>query len=261
MNHLVLDKKSQLYYTRIEGAAGRPWLVFLHEGLGCVARWNGFPELLCHRTGCPGLVYDRLGHGQSSPLIQTRTEHYLHEYALEELPKVLSALIPGQPFLLVGHSDGGSIGLIYGAEQPPLLMGIITMAAHVMVEDVTVDGVRRALAAWDRGKLRKGLTRFHGDQTETLFKAWVETWTSPWFRSWSIEELLPSIKVPLLVLQGRDDQYGTPAQVDAIVTRSSGPATPILLEDCGHAPHLDFQELTLDLTACFVNRVTRSGGR
>jgi len=257
MSHLVLGEQHQLYYELLAGDADRPWLVFLHEGLGSVDLWGDFPQVLCNRTRCPGLLYDRLGHGQSSALISPRTSRYLHEYALDELPKVLAALIPGQRFVLIGHSDGGSISLIFGAEKPDYLLGIITAAAHVMVEDVTVDGVRQALAAWEQGKLRNGLARCHGEKSEALFHAWAETWTSPWFSTWSIEELLPSIVVPLLVLQGRDDQYGTAAQMEAIVTQSGGSATPLFLDDCGHSPHLDFPELTLDLMSCFVNRVAR----
>ena len=257
MSLVVLDEHHHLFYEQYEGEAERPCLVFLHEGLGSVAQWNGFPQRLCHRTGCPGLVYDRLGHGKSSPLIQPRTIRYLHEAALDELPKVVEALIPGQRFILIGHSDGGSISLIFSAERHPLLLGAITVAAHVFVEPVSLAGIRKAEEAFVQGKLRKGLARYHGQKTEQLFKAWAETWTSPSFRSWTIEELLPSIAVPLLVLQGRDDQYGTAAQVEAIVNKSGGPATPLLLEDCGHAPHLDFPELTLDLMSCFVNRLAR----
>ena len=257
MGLLVLNTQHQIFYDQYEGEAERPCLLFLHEGLGCAAQWKEFPYLLCQRTGCPGLVFDRIGHGKSSPLIHPRTIRYLHEAALDELLKVVEALIPGQRFILVGHSDGGSISLIFGAARHPLLLGIITVSAHVFVEQVSLDGIAQAKEAFAQGKLKKGLARYHGDKTEPLFKAWAETWTSPWFATWNIEDLLPSIEVPLLVLQGRDDQYGTPAQVDAIVDGSSGPATPLLLEECGHAPHLEFPELTLDLMSCFVNRLAR----
>jgi len=258
VSQLVLGERHQLFYEEVAGDADdRPWLVFLHEGLGSVVQWGSFPHDLCHRTRCPGLLYDRLGHGQSSALTQPRTSRYLHECALDELPKVLAALIPGQRFLLIGHSDGGSISLIFGATKPEGLLGIVTMAAHVMVDQVTVAGVEQALAAWKQGKLKRGLARYHGEKSEALFEAWAHTWTSPWFRSWSIEDLLPSIAVPLLVLQGMDDQYGAPGQVDAIVNRAGGPATPLLLEGCGHAPHHDFPALALDLMGCFVNRVAR----
>jgi pimeloyl-ACP methyl ester carboxylesterase len=257
MSFLVLNEQHHIFYNWHEGDAERPCLIFLHEGLGSVGQWQDFPQRLCRRTGCPGLVYDRLGHGKSSSLINPRTLHYLHEYALDELPKVIEALIPGRRFILVGHSDGGSISLIYGAARPPLLLGIITVAAHVFVEQVTVEGVEKAEKAWSQGKLKQRLSRYHGEKTERLFTAWSATWRSSWFASWNIEDLLPSIEVPLLVLQGRDDQYGTSSQVETIVSKSAGPATPLLLEDSGHAPHLDFPELTLDLMACFVNRLAR----
>lgn len=232
-------------------------LVFLHEGLGSISQWGGFCEQLCQRTGCPGLAFDRHGHGLSPPLTRARSIHYLHRHALEELPQVLEAHIPGRPYLLIGHSDGGSIALIAGAERSPLLRGIVTVAAHVFVESCCVEGIAQARDAYEEGGLRRALMRHHGDKTDTLFAAWADTWTSPWFRAWNLEYLLPSIEAPLLVLQGREDQYGTIAQVDAITRHSTGPATPLLLEDCGHAPHREFPELTLDLMSCFINRVVR----
>lgn len=240
------------------GDAQRPVLVFLHEGLGTVAQWQRFCEQLCRRTACPGLLYDRQGHGLSPPLNQPRSLHYLHRHALEELPQVLAHHIPQQPYLLIGHSDGGSIALIAGAERSPLLRGIITVAAHVFVEPGCVAAIEQVRTSYQEGGLRRALQRYHGDNTDTLFAAWADTWTSAWFRAWNIEYLLPAIEVPLLVLQGRADQYGTPAQVDSITSHSGGPATPLLLEDCGHAPHREFPELTLDLMSCFINRVVRS---
>lgn len=257
MSLLTLDADRRLFYEAHPGDEGRPVLVFLHEGLGSVGQWRDFPEKLCRRTGCPGLVYDRLGHGGSSPLQRPRTIDYLHDCALVELPQVIEALLPGQPFILVGHSDGGSISLIFAATKPPLLLGVVAVAVHVFVEQCSLDGIKKAMAAFAQGKLQRGLARLHGEKGEALFKAWADTWTSPWFAAWNIEDLLPSIDVPVLALQGRDDQYGTTAQIDAIVGKSGGSATPLLLEDCGHAPHLDFPELTLDLVSCFVNRISR----
>ena len=224
MQTLVLDQHTHIAYQRIEGSPDKPCLVFLHEGLGCMPMWKGFPELLCEATGCPGLVYDRQGYGQSSPLTQTRTVHYMHDYALQELPRVLSALLPDTPFILVGHSDGASISLIYGAEQSPWLKGIISAAAHVYVEDETVAGIRLAKDAWQQGKL-KGLHKYHGDKTETIFNAWAETWLTPWFKAWNIEYALPGIEAPLLVIQGQDDQYASDQQVNDIVDQSAGVAT------------------------------------
>lgn len=257
MSRVVVGANQEVHQVMHAGTSGRPVLVFLHEGLGSVAQWRDFPRQLCQRTGCPGLVYDRIGHGQSSALSQARTIHYLHRHALEELPRVLEALIPGRPYFLIGHSDGGSIALIAGADRSPLLKGIITMAAHVAVEPCSIAGIEEAKCAYGQGKLRQALRRYHGDKTDALFAAWAETWTSSWFRSWSITYLLPAIEVPLLALQGRDDQYGSTDQVDVIVAQSGGAATPLLLEECGHAPHLEFPELCLDLMTCFINRRAR----
>jgi len=254
MSTLILDRQQHLFYQKYAGKTDHPWLIFLHEGLGCTAQWRDFPERLCQRTGCPGLVYDRLGHGKSSPLYRPRTVHYLHNYALHELPRVIEALLPETPFILIGHSDGGSISLIFGAEQSPSLQGIITEAAHVLVEQVSIEGIRKADEAFAHGRLA-GLRRYHGEKTAELYNAWSATWQSPWFASWNIEYLLPAIAVPLLVLQGRDDQYGTEAQVQAIVAGAAGKATPIILENCKHAPHQELPELVLDHMSCFINRI------
>lgn len=252
----TLPDQLQIHYEILDGRAGRPWLIFLHEGLGSIGQWQDFPERLCQRTSCPGLVYDRQGYGGSSPLTEPRALDYLHKYAQIELPQLLAAVLPGRPYVLIGHSDGGSISLIHGAEKPAGLKGIITEAAHVLVEPETLAGIEQAVAAHQQGHLR-GLARYHGEKAEAVFSAWADTWLSPPFAAWNIEYLLPAIEVPLLVLQGMADQYGSQAQVDSIVSRSSGQATPLMLEDCGHTPHKDMPALVLDLMSCFVNRVGR----
>jgi len=251
---LSITEDCSLSYNLIHGGRNNPYLVFLHEGLGCEAMWEGFPELLCKNTGCPGLVYDRLGYGKSSPLNRAHTVHYMHEYALRELPKLLETVIPDMPFILIGHSDGGSISLIYGAERPSLLKGIITVAAHVFVERETIARIRSADEAWDRGMLR-GLLKYHGDKTETIFKAWSTTWLTGWFKHWNIEYLLPSIEAPLLVIQGANDQYGSIDQVHSIVSNSSGHAQLEMVDNCGHAPHLEAQPVTLELMSKFVAQI------
>lgn len=257
MAYLKIGKNHRLHYQLIAGDRNKPYLVYLHEGLGCGAMWNDFPELLCRATGCPGLVYDRLGYGKSSPLHERRTIHYLHHYALQELPKLLENIIPEISYILIGHSDGGSISLIFGAERPPLLKGIITEAAHVFVDTETVAGIEIATEAWDKGKL-KGLAKYHGDKTGTIFKAWSETWLSPWFKHWNIEYLLPSVEAPLLVIQGRNDQYGTTAQANSIVTKSAGYTHLEIVEDCAHIPHLEAQPVVLASMSAFLNKIVQS---
>lgn len=255
MPKLKIGETHSLNYSLIPGVKGNPHLVFLHEGLGCEAMWRGFPDLLCECTGCPGLVYDRLGYGNSSPLIRPHTVHYMHDYALKELPTVLGRVLPGAPYILIGHSDGGSISLIHAAERPALLRGIITEAAHVFVEHETTARIRSADEAWNRGQL-KGLQKFHGDKTETIFKAWSSTWLSAWFKRWNIEYLLPSIEVPLLAIQGANDQYGSGAQVESIVANASGKTQSEIVDDCGHAPHLEAQPIVLGLMSDFVTQTT-----
>ncbi|UQV47647.1 alpha/beta hydrolase [Janthinobacterium lividum] len=247
---LNLSAETDIYYELIEGDPAKPCLVFLHEVLGCSAMWKDFPAQLCQATGCRGLLYDRHGYGLSSPLAVRRQLHYLHDYALCELPQVLAALLPGQDHFLVGHSDGGSIALIYAAQQPPRLRGIITEAAHVFVEGVTLDGIRVADAAFGAGKLR-ALAKYHGDKTENIFKASSDTWLSYGFQFWNIEYLLPSVECPALVVQGSEDQYGSTAQVDTIVAQALN-AVPAIVEQCGHTPHQEQPQALLALMEGFL---------
>ena len=255
LSTLNLGIAKTIYYELIEGHPNRPCLVFLHEGLGCSAMWQDFPKRLCLKTGCPGLLYDRLGYGQSSPLDYERTIHYVHDYALNELPGVLDAVIPDRPYILVGHSDGGSIGLIYGSERSPWLKGIVSEAAHVFIEPETIEGIRVADEAFERGKF-KSLHTYHGPKTRQIFKAWSETWLSQSFSHWNIEYLLPSITCPLLVIQGRQDQYGTERQVNSIVSKSSGRAEAFLVDACGHAPHSEHPDLLIAKISEFIAQLT-----
>ncbi|MRV75590.1 alpha/beta fold hydrolase [Duganella sp. FT92W] len=248
-----LQGYGRLHYEWIDGPQQRPVLVFLHEGLGCTAMWKDFPARLCALAGCPGLVYDRLGYGLSDPLTRARSVHYLHEYTLIELPAVLERLLPARPYIVIGHSDGGSIALLHGAAQPANLLGVLTEAAHVFVEDVTLAGIRTALDAWEAGKLR-GLERYHGDKTGAIFHAWADTWLTPAFSQWNIEGVLASIACPVLALQGEGDQYGTAAQLASIASRAPR-AMEHMLPDCGHTPHLDNPDATLAAMAAFISRL------
>jgi pimeloyl-ACP methyl ester carboxylesterase len=242
-----------LYYETFDGDASRPVLVFLHEGLGCTAMWKDFPRRLCAATGSAGIVYDRLGYGHSSPLREHRSIHYLHEYALVELPQVVARLVAGREYLLVGHSDGGSIALMHAAGRPVGLRGIVTEAAHVFVEPVTLEGVRVARDAHGEGKMR-GLARYHGDKAEAIFHAWADTWLEPAFVHWNIEYLLPSIECPVLAMQGRDDQYGSVAQLDSIAAKAVN-ARKLVVDDCSHSPHLEQIDAVVEYMAEFIQQL------
>ena len=246
---------AQLRYELIEGDPRKPLLVFLHEGLGSIGMWKEFPDRLCAATGCPGLVYERQGYGQSSPQPAPRSIHYLHQSALVELPAVIERLAPGREHVVVGHSDGGSIALIYAAGRPRGLRGVISAAAHVFVEEITIEGIHAVLAAHSAGKMR-ALARYHGDKAEQVFSSWADTWLAPWFRQWNIEYLLPAIACPLLAMQGSDDNYGSGAQLDAIERGSPG-ARKLMLPGCGHSPHIEQPEAALQAMAAFINPLAR----
>ncbi len=231
-------------------------LVFLHEGLGSIGQWRDFPEKLCEKTGCPALVYDRCGHGTSDPLTESRRPDYLHDEALLSLPEVLKQCVIDKP-IFIGHSDGGSIAIIYAGTYPQKVTGIITEAAHVFVEDVTVDGIKRAVEVYESTDLRTRLARFHGSNTELMFRGWADIWLSPEFRDWNIENYLPNVTCPLLAVQGRDDEYGTPVQVEAIVGKVAGQARGLMIENCGHIPHIQAREKVFAEMVNFISAIIK----
>ncbi|WP_135081871.1 alpha/beta hydrolase [Terasakiella sp. SH-1] len=231
-----------------------PTLVFLHEGLGCLELWKDFPEKLCEACGLNGFVYERVGFGKSSPLgLVPRPLDYLEREGRDVLPSVLTEAGIKNPFL-IGHSDGGSIALVYAAHYPHSLSGAITEAAHVFVEDVTLKGIRDAGELYFKADLKSKLERYHGDNTDKAFRGWYETWLTPAFAHWNMENLLPNIECPLLVIQGIEDEYGTQKQVQSIVENSSGAATPLMVPDCAHIPHHQSQETVLKAMADFIQK-------
>jgi pimeloyl-ACP methyl ester carboxylesterase len=229
--------------VRSTGTTG-PTLVFLHEGLGCIALWRDFPFAVSLAAHLPAVVYERGGYGNADPLNAPRSVRYIHEEALQSLPEVLRQLQIDDA-ILIGHSDGGSIALIFAALWPQKVRGIITEAAHVFVEDSTLAGIREAVNQYDSTDLPERLSRYHGSNTEAAFRGWSETWLSPAFRDWNIEEYLPGVRCPVLAIQGQDDEYGTPAQVEAIVNGVSGPSELLIIADCGHVPHNQARERVL----------------
>jgi pimeloyl-ACP methyl ester carboxylesterase len=236
------------------GPAEAPTLVFLHEGLGSAGQWRDVPARLAAAAGCGALVYSRAGYGASDPLPPPWPVEFMHREALVTLPAVLDALEIERP-VLVGHSDGGSIALIYaggpGAGSDRLL-GLALEAPHVFVEDVTVESIA-ALPAQEG--LRDRLRRHHGANTDPVFQAWTDVWLRPEFREWNITEVLPRVACPVLVIQGEDDPYGTVAQVDAILSGVASPVETLLLPGCGHTPHREKPEETLRAMVGFARRV------
>ncbi|HWL89395.1 MAG TPA: alpha/beta hydrolase [Polyangiaceae bacterium] len=237
---------------RSVGGDEAPVLVFLHEGVGSISIWRDFPDVLAERTGCDALVYSRWGYGHSDPVTLPRPLTYMHDEA-ETLSEVLDACDVRRA-ILVGHSDGASIALLHaGSERAgPRIAGVILEAPHVFCEDLSVRSIAAARKAYEEGDLRERLRKHHGDNVDGAFWGWNRAWLDPDFRAWNIEGVLPNIEVPVLAIQGADDQYGTLAQLDAIERRVKGPVTRVVLPDCGHAPHRDQREATLEAMTRFV---------
>ena len=215
-----------------------PTLVFLHEGLGAARGWRDFPERLCALTGLAGFVYSRRGYGASEPRPAPWPVEFMHEEAAR-LPEIFPGV---DDAILVGHSDGASIALIHGRAR-----GMVLLAPHVVVEQKTVDSI----ALLDDG-VRERLRRLHGPKTDQTFHAWRNLWLSPAFRSWNIEDAVPRVTCPLLLIQGHDDEYGTEAQLHSIEARAKGPVTTLLLEHCGHAPFRDQPDATIAAARRFI---------
>ena|SRR2546426_8129224 len=244
----------RLEYERIELAReGRPTLVFLHEGLGAMAMWKDFPSHVAHATACNAIVYSRYGYGNSEPLRAPREVRYMHDEALLALPELLDKLAIESP-VLVGHSDGGSIALIHAGGSGRAVAGLVLMAPHVFVEDVSVANIVAARDAFETTDFRDKLARYHAD-VESVFWSWNRIWLHPDFRNWNIEEYLPRISCPVLAMQGEDDEYGTMDQLSRI-GRQVADADLLQLRDCRHSMHKDQPEAVIDAITRFVDRVT-----
>ena len=230
-----------------EIAGAEPALVFLHEGLGSVALWRDFPARLAEATGRRTLIYSRAGHGFSEVPDSDRTSRFMHEEALDVLPALLRAAEIERP-VLVGHSDGGSIALIHASEHD--VSGLILLAPHVFVEDLSVASIEEARVTFETTDLGERMGRYHRD-AERTFRLWNDIWLAPEFRAWNIEDVLAGVTAPTLLIQGEHDQYGTLAQIDAIERGVQGPVQRAVL-DCRHAPHLEAPEATLDHATRFL---------
>jgi pimeloyl-ACP methyl ester carboxylesterase len=232
-----------------------PTLVLLHEGLGCIGTWGRFPERLAQATGCGVFVYSRAGYGRSDPIEPPRPLTYMHDEALQTLGPLLDR-IGFRRGVLVGHSDGASIAAIYaGGIQDHRVRGLVLMAPHFFTEPMGLDGIARAKTAFETTDLRQRLARHHGGNVDGAFQGWARAWLDPGFRTWDIREYLPHIRVPILLIQGLDDTYGTLAQVEAAEAGTMAPCEPLLLAGCGHAPHHEAADATLAGSAGFIARL------
>jgi pimeloyl-ACP methyl ester carboxylesterase len=233
-----------------------PMLVLLHEGLGCVGLWGDFPAKLSAATGAGVFVCSRAGYGQSSPVTLPRPLTYMHQEAKEVLPRLLDA-IDFRRGLLIGHSDGASIAAIYaGSVDDRRVRGVTLMAPHFFTEEMGIDEIAKAKAAYDDPKteLRKKLARWHKD-VDNAFRGWSGAWLDPEFRKWDLTDFLKTIRVPVQVIQGVEDQYGTAEQVRVAQRLVTGPVDVAMLEGVKHSPHREAPDRTVKLIAGFAARV------
>jgi pimeloyl-ACP methyl ester carboxylesterase len=252
MPHLKMNDKQLEYAWFGPGPAEAPTLVFLHEGLGCVEMWGGFPERLVDQVGCGALVYSRAGYGNSDAIELPRTVRFMHDEALITLSQVLDALEIREA-ILAGHSDGGSIALIHaGGTGDTRVRGLILEAPHVFTEEPGLNSIRAIAEEYRSGQLKRRLERYHGKNVDCAFWGWNQVWLDPAFQSWNIEEYLPRILVPVLLIQGEDDKYGTSRQIEAIKSECGGPVRTVVIEDCGHSPHLEQPVRTLEAMTAFI---------
>ena len=240
-----------------QSPAGAPTLVFLHEGLGSVAAWKDFPDRVCEAAGLGALVYSRRGYGASDPVPHAaRPVRFMHDEAYEVLPAVLDAA-GLESVVLVGHSDGASIALLFaaedGRERAKRARGVVAMAPHLFVEDVTVKSIAAITnEAWVTTDLRARLSRYHAD-VDGAFLGWSGVWLDPAFRAWNIEREVARVTVPVLVIQGADDEYGTLGQVEGVKRLARGKVEARVIARCGHSPQRDQPDVTLDVIAHWLS--------
>ena len=248
----------RIEYRRVARGRERPVIVLLHEGLGCVALWKDFPERLAAATGCTVFAYSRFGYGASDAARLPRPLTYMHEEA-RVLSEVLDAADVGRCIPL-GHSDGASIAVIHaGATRDQRIAGLALMAPHVFTEPHGLKSIAKAREAYERGELRERLGKYHGERVDHAFHGWSRAWLDDGFHAWNIEEYLPAIRAPALLIQGLEDEYGTLAQLEALERQRGGEETTVVLPGCRHSPHRDKPEETLDAVARFVGPLVDHG--
>ncbi len=245
----------RLEYRLIAGDAARSPLLFLHEGLGCAELWREFPDRLAARLGARALVYSRLGYGHSDALGGKRRPDFMHQEALNVLPALLDQFGFANP-LLIGHSDGASIALIHAALARRSVSGLVLLAPHVFVEPICLDSIAKVREAYlasaaSANGLRRRLAKYHA-HVDDAFLGWADVWLEPDFRAWTIEDLSAAVTAPMLLIQGRDDEYGTLAQLDSIQTRARVPVSRLVLANCGHSPQRDQERSVLETIVGFA---------
>ena len=243
----VADRRLHRRWLRPEYSG--PPVVFLHEGLGGVDLWRDFPLDVVEASRNQGYVYSRYGNGWSSPLDGPRPTDYMHDEARDVLPEIVNSEV-GRPPVLVGHSDGASIALIYAGSGHPV-EGLVLIAPHVFVEPETIESISSLRDSFPASDMAARMARYHEDPAAT-FLGWADVWLSPGFRDWNIEAYLPAIAAPILLIQGDQDEYGTSRQLETIEAATAGPVERLMVHGAGHSPHLSHPDAVGAATANFI---------
>ncbi len=255
--HILLHKK-KIYYEIINEEAvkrERPFIVFLHEGLGSVSQWRQFPEKLCIECGLPGIVYDRYGYGQSEALQENRPIDFLQQEAKYALRELIEYFSPNKKVLLFGHSDGATISLLAAAYFSEKISGMILMAPHIWIEEISIQGILDAQADYNSGWLKQSLQKHHGNTIEKTATSWFELWLSKEGRQWSMKHLLEKINTPLLFIQGTLDNFGSKKQWEQIESKVQSPKSCLFIPSCGHHPHLEKPKIVLQASSSFISKI------
>ena len=241
-----------------------PLIVFLHEGLGSVSMWKNFPQRVCDSIGCRGLVYSRPGYGRSTPRApdEVWAKDFMHRQARQVLPVLIESLgvdAVADRLWLLGHSDGGSVALLYAAFYPECTAGIIVLAPHIVVEDISISSIEKTRTAYLHGNLRQRLQKHH-DSPDSAFWGWNTIWLDPSFRQWSIEKEIDAIRCPVLAVQGLDDTFGSLSQIQGIARRV--PLAELLeMPECGHSPHHDQPDRLIAAAVKFIKNKNQGAGK
>ncbi len=232
----------------------KPVIVFLHEGLGSIGQWKDFPQMVCDSLNLKGIVYDRYGYGLSDTLKEKRNKNFLQEEGLLYLPGLIENLRITNKIILIGHSDGASIALIYASKFSEKLLCVISEAAHVLVEKISRNGIIKIKENYLTNEIfRIKLMKYHPQNVDTMFYGWVNTWLLPEMKNWNIEQLLSDITVPVLVIQGDNDEHGSFKQIESIKKNVDGPVEIFTIAGCGHVPHLESTEKVLSKICTFIS--------
>jgi pimeloyl-ACP methyl ester carboxylesterase len=248
---LINTSVGELYSVLIEKNKKSPTIVFLHDSLGCTALWRDFPNKLIDITSCNALIYDRQGYGKSCEFSEpSRKQDYMHKEA-EILKEVLN-FFEIENAILLGHSDGATIALMHAAMYPKQTKALISIGAHIFVEDITRSGISKVVAKYKTSNLHEKLAKFHFEKTDAMIKAWSDTWLSSEFRTWNIENELIKIKCPVLAIQGENDEFGSIAQLNGIKEKVEGNCEIQLIDNAKHSPHAEFPDKIITLISDFI---------